>query len=216
MAVLDLDFGKKVYDWLGAHQRIYRAIRWIACLGREKELQGRAIAAIGLKTGDTVLDLACGTGVNLPHLIQKIGQAGQVFAVDYSDGMLNFARATASSNEWMNIEFQQSDAACLELPALSLDGAICTFALSAMPGELAALRNVAAALKPGAHFVVLDAKPFTGITRAFNPLVGPFFKYTTNWDYEKDVIRSIEKTFGEIVVEEFNCGSNFIAIATKR
>jgi ubiquinone/menaquinone biosynthesis C-methylase UbiE len=214
--VLDLSFGKRAYDWLGAHPRIYRAIRWNVCFGREKQLQKRAIAAIGLNGGDTILDLACGAGVNLPHIIRQIGKTGKVVAVDYSEGMLNVARAAADSNGWTNVELLQSDAACLDLPARSLDGAICTFGLSAMPGEGAALRRIAAALKPGARFVALDAKTFNGAARIFNPLIGPFFKYTTNWDYKKDVIRSMEEVFGEIAVEEFHCGCNFIAVAAKR
>jgi ubiquinone/menaquinone biosynthesis C-methylase UbiE len=125
-------------------------------------------------------------------------------------------RRTAERIVWPNVVFRQADAAHLELPARSLDGAICTFGLSAMPGEHAALRRMAAALRPGARFVALDAKTFTGLARIFNPLIGPFFKYTTNWDYKKDVIGSMEEVFGEIAVEEFHCGCNFIAVAAKR
>jgi ubiquinone/menaquinone biosynthesis C-methylase UbiE len=213
--VLDLSFGKRAYDWLGAHPRVYRAIRWNVCFGRQKKLQTRAVAALGLKAGYTVLDLACGAGVNLGHLIGEMGKTGRVVAVDYSEGMLNVARAAAELNDWPNVVFRQADAARLELPARSLDGAICTFGLSAMPGEAAALRRMAAALKPGARFVALDAKTFTGAACIFNPLIGPFFQYTTNWDYKKDVIGSIQKVFGEITVEEFHCGCNFIALATK-
>jgi hypothetical protein len=71
--VLDLSHGKKVYDWLGVHKVVYRGVRWSVCLGREKRLQARAIAGIGLKQNDTVLDLACGAGVNLPYLFDKVG-----------------------------------------------------------------------------------------------------------------------------------------------
>lgn len=214
--VLDLSFGKRVYDWLGAHERVYRAIRWNVCFGREAHLQGLAIAALELKIGDTVLDLACGTGVNLPHLLSAVGPAGKITAVDYSEGMLDAARSRAQSNGWSNIEFRQEDAARLQLPADSLDAAICTFGLSAMPGELAALQMLATALKPGARFVVLDAKAFTGMARVFNPIAGPLFKYTTNWDYKKDVIACIRKVFAHTEIQEFNCGSNFVAIARKR
>ena len=136
--------------------------------------------------------------------------------MDYSAGMLATARAVAKTNGWDNIEFRQEDAARLNLPSACLDGALCTFGLSAMPGEAAALRRVAVALKPGAKFVVLDAKTFTGLARAFNPIAGPIFKYTTNWDYEKDVLRSIGEIFGELAVEEYNSGCNFIAVGIKR
>jgi len=32
--VLDLSHGKRLYDWLGAHKRVYRGIRWSVCFGR--------------------------------------------------------------------------------------------------------------------------------------------------------------------------------------
>jgi ubiquinone/menaquinone biosynthesis C-methylase UbiE len=214
--VLDLSHGKRVYDWLGVHRRVYRGIRWSVCFGRERHLQERAVAAIALKQGDSVLDLACGAGANLSHLFEAVGSSGKIVAVDYSDGMLATARAVAKAKGWSNIEFRQEDAARLDLPSASFDGALCTFGLSAMPGEDAALRRLTVALKPGAKLVALDAKTFTGLARAFNPIAGPIFKYTTNWDYEKDVLRSIREVFGEATVDQYNCGCNFIAVATKQ
>ncbi len=70
-------------------------------------------------------------------------------------------------------------------------------------------------MKPGANFVALDAKAFTGVARVFNPIAGPIFKYTTNWDYRKDVLRNIREVFGEVSVVEYNSGCNFIACREK-
>jgi ubiquinone/menaquinone biosynthesis C-methylase UbiE len=213
---LDLAFGKRVYDWFGQHPRVYATIRWIACLGRERNLQELAIVAIGLRTGDIVLDLACGAGVNLAGLEARVGGAGKIIALDYSPGMLDTARARSREQGWTNIEFRLGDAACLELPVECLDGAICTFGLSAMPGELAALRRVAEALKPGTCLVVLDAKTFTGWARILNPVAGPLFQYSTNWNYKKDVVGCIRATFDEVQVAEYNSGCNFIAVARRK
>ena len=107
------------------------------CFGKERRLPRHAIAAIGPKRGDVVLDLACGTGVNLPHFVAVVGPSSRVVAVDYSEGMLNAAQRKAEANAWSNIEFRQTDGACLELPEASLEGAICTFGLSAMSDESA-------------------------------------------------------------------------------
>ena len=211
--VLDLAFGKRAYDWLGTHPRVYGIIRWTVAFGREDHLQRRALESLGLKEGDTVLDLACGSGVNLPALVRAVGASGRIIATDYSDGMLNTARATARRMGWNNVEFIQADAATLELAPQSLDGALCTFALSAMPGERAALQRVAQALKPAARFVALDAKTFTGPARVLNPVTGPLFKYTTNWNYQKDVVGVIHEVFPEVEVAEYHQGANFIAVA---
>ena len=70
-------------------------------------------------------------------------------------------------------------------------------------------------MKPGVRFVALDAKMFTGFTRVFNPLTRPFFKYTTNWVYKKDVIRSVRAVFGKVSFIEYSCRATFIAVAKK-
>ena len=93
--ILDRQFGKRVYDWLGRHPRVYQAIRWSVCFGRERFLQKTAMNALGAKPGDTVLDLACGAGSNLRYPHAMVGLDGRIIAVDYSTGMLDRAKAQA-------------------------------------------------------------------------------------------------------------------------
>jgi len=211
--VLSLEFGRKIYRYWGRHPRFYRFIRWVSCLGREQMLQKRILGALDVQPGDTVLDLGCGSGVNLACLYRALGPTGRIIALDYSEDMLAAARTLATRRGWRNIRFIQADATRMEFPANSLDGAVCTFALSAMPGEDAAIRAVAMALKPRRRFVVLDAKPFTGAARALNPFIYPVFKYITNWNYRKNVIGALHHHFPGTIVSEFNCGCNFIATA---
>jgi len=214
-SILSLEFGKKVYDYFGQHSEFYRVIRWISCLGREKTLQKLTIRALELQEGDTVLDLGCGNGVNLAILHKAIGATGKIFALDYSEGMLEFAKSHAQKHGWKNIEFIQADAAEIEFPGNSLDGVVCAFALSAMPREDAVIRRVADALKPGRKFVVFDAKLFTGFGKVLNLIACPVFKYITNWNYQKDVIGILRQLFTNTVVTEFNSGCNYIAVAVK-
>jgi ubiquinone/menaquinone biosynthesis C-methylase UbiE len=213
--VLDLAFGRGLYDWFGAHERVYGMVRWISCVGREKHLRRLAIAALAAQPGNTILDLASGAGFNLPYIRECVGPAGKILALDYSQGMLATARKKAEQYGWTNIEFLQADATQIELEPESLDGAICTFGLSAIPGELAALQRVAKALKPGANFVAFDAKPFSGWGRVINPFHQPLFKYMTNWDYSKDTIASLRSVFPQLEVNEFNSGCNFLAVGRK-
>lgn len=122
--VLDLDFGKRVYDWLGQHERFYKGIRWLVCFSRERKLERMAIESLGVGRGGRILDLACGAGVNLPFLVELVGDTGHVLAVDYSDGMLASAAAKVSNHAWRNVELKQGDAAQLQLEPRSLDGAL--------------------------------------------------------------------------------------------
>jgi len=210
-----LGFGARIYNWYGKHALVYAAGSWLVFLGKEQKLRQRAVEAMGIKKGDTVLDLACGNGKNFALLENAVGAEGQIIAFDYSVGMLDAARSRTNAHNWHNIEFAQGDAAKLNLPANRLDGALCTLGLSAMPDHESAILRVATALKDGARFAVLDAKKFDGFWRIFNPLLRFLFVYTTNWDYRKNIPLTLNKVFGNARIDSFNSGSIFIAVSQK-
>ena len=97
----------------------------------------------------------------------------------------------------------------------ALDAVLCTLGLSAMPRHREAIASVRRALRPGARFAVLDAKPFDRLARPLNPMIKPLFRYTTNWDYERDLAADMREAFGNVGVREFNGGSLFLAVATR-
>ena len=59
---------------------------------RINTVRERAIAALGLRPGDVVLDAGCGTGWCFPHLARAIGSRGELLAFDPSPEMLHLAR----------------------------------------------------------------------------------------------------------------------------
>lgn len=213
--VLDLEYGSKIYDWWSRHPTQTKLWQWITYLGKLQNLRKQAIHSVGLNQGDTVLDLACGDGVNFQLMERIIGLEGNIIAFEYSKEMLGFAKKRADLKTWRNIQFIQGDAAYMELPNNSLDGAFCSLALSVIPDHKTTIKNVFKALKNEKHFVVLDAKLFEGFARLLNPIARPIFKFTTNWNYNKDIIGSLKAVFGKVRVQKFNSGSLFIAVATK-
>ena len=48
----------------------------------------RAVQALGLRAGDSVIDIACGTGLNFPLIEEVIGPGGRIVGVDLTDAML--------------------------------------------------------------------------------------------------------------------------------
>jgi len=56
-------------------------------------LRFEAVAALGLRPGDTVLDVACGTGFCFPPILERIGAQGRLIAFDSSPELLAQARA---------------------------------------------------------------------------------------------------------------------------
>jgi ubiquinone/menaquinone biosynthesis C-methylase UbiE len=117
----------------------------------------RAVQALGLRSGDTVVDIACGTGLNFSLIEQAIGPDGRIVGVDLTDAMLAQAQQRIERNGWRNVSLVQADAAEFAFPA-QVDAILSTYALSHLPqcGDLIA--RGAAALSLGGRWVVLDLK----------------------------------------------------------
>jgi demethylmenaquinone methyltransferase/2-methoxy-6-polyprenyl-1,4-benzoquinol methylase len=117
----------------------------------------RAVQALGLRAGDTVVDVACGTGLNFGLIEEVIGPAGEIVGVDLTDAMLARAQGRIGANGWSNISLEQADAADYEFPA-RVDAILSTYALSQVPECAAVIAHGAEALSAGGRWVVLDLK----------------------------------------------------------
>jgi ubiquinone/menaquinone biosynthesis C-methylase UbiE len=117
----------------------------------------RAVQALGLRAGDTVVDMACGTGLNFSLLEKAIGPAGRIVGVDLTDAMLARAQDRIGANGWSNVSLVQADAAGFDFPA-GVDAILSTYALSQVPECAAVIAHGAAALSAGGRWVVLDLK----------------------------------------------------------
>src|SRR6266700_5313813 len=89
----------------------------------------RAVQALGLRTGDTVIDMACGTGLNFPLIEEVIGPDGRIVGVDLTDAMLARAQDRIEKNGWSNISLVQADAADFDFPT-DVDAILSTYALT--------------------------------------------------------------------------------------
>jgi demethylmenaquinone methyltransferase/2-methoxy-6-polyprenyl-1,4-benzoquinol methylase len=120
-------------------------------------LRAQAVARMGLRRGDSVLDLGCGTGTNLSRLRQAVGPSGHVFGIDISPGMLRRAKALRSANHWRNVELSECDAADYTA-SRPLDGVLMSLSYNTMPNHRAVLRRAWQQLRPGGRIVIMDAK----------------------------------------------------------
>jgi ubiquinone/menaquinone biosynthesis C-methylase UbiE len=117
----------------------------------------RAVQALGLRPGDSVVDIACGTGLNFPLIEEAIGPAGRIVGVDLTDAMLAQAQARIETNGWSNVSLVQADAADFDFPT-QVDAILSTYALSQVPECAEVIAHGAAALSAGGRWVVLDLK----------------------------------------------------------
>jgi demethylmenaquinone methyltransferase/2-methoxy-6-polyprenyl-1,4-benzoquinol methylase len=117
----------------------------------------RTVQALELRPGDTVVDVACGTGLNFSLLQQAIGLDGRIVGVDLTDAMLAQAQQRIEANGWSNVSLVQADAAAFDFPT-GVDAILSTYALTQVPGCAAVIAHGAAALSPGGRWAVLDLK----------------------------------------------------------
>ena len=132
------------YDLVSAEWPVYRR-------GRRA-----AFDLLALRPGERVLDVGCGTGLDLP----LVRAAGATFVgVDASPQMLGAARRRARG--WPGATFLVADAASPEVSELpgGVDVVVATYALSIMSAWPAAVDRAVALARPGARIAVVDMQP---------------------------------------------------------
>ncbi len=148
--VLGPDAVRDLYDRLAP---VYDAVAGVYALVGAGRFHRRAVAALGLRPGDTAVDLACGTGANLPHLVCAVGPAGHVVGVDLSPGMLARAQRRIDANGWTTVTLVQADVRSVAFPE-PLHGVVSTFGLEMVPEVDAVIARAVAALAPGGRVAV--------------------------------------------------------------
>ncbi|MEV6873097.1 class I SAM-dependent methyltransferase [Amycolatopsis sp. NPDC051128] len=98
-----------------------------------------------------VLEVAVGTGRNLPHY----PAGARLTGIDFSPAMLDIARRRASGLG-REIELREADAQALPFPDASFDTVVCTLGLCGFPDERAAIAEMHRVLRPGGKLVLLD------------------------------------------------------------
>ncbi len=134
----------------------------------------KAVQALNLQRGDTVVEIGCGTGLNFPLLQQAVGPEGKIIGTDITDAMLAQAQERVEENGWSNVELVQTDAALFDFPT-GVDGIISTFALTLVPEFDKVIQNGSEALAAGGRWVILDLKlPSSWLAR-----LAPFLVFLT-------------------------------------
>jgi ubiquinone/menaquinone biosynthesis C-methylase UbiE len=176
----------------------------------------RTVAALELRPGSHVVDLACGTGANFPWLEKTVGEEGRIIGVDLTPAMLAKARERISIMGWKNIELVQTDAAQFSFPS-RVDGVLCTYALTLMPEYPKVVRNAAAALQEGGRFAILDLKYASNSFRFLNGIAVPLTKPFGGTEelFRRRPWEEMRKWLSDVQLTELYLGFLYIAVGTK-
>ncbi len=118
-----------------------------------------------------VLEIAVGTGLNLPHYREGVRLKG----IELSPAMLELARARAHELG-RDVDLRVGDAQSLDFPDESFDTVVCTLSLCTIPDDRAAVAEVRRVLRPGGGFLLLEhvRSPVLPV-RAGQRLLDPLF-----------------------------------------
>lgn len=178
-----------------------------------------AVDSLGLKPGDTVVDLACGTGVNFPLIREKIGPEGRIIGVDLTQAMLDQAAARVKDRDWENVELVCSRGEDFEFPT-GVDAVFTSYALTLMPEFDEIVRKAARALAPGGRFVNLDMKLAESWVSIFAPLLTSLiirpYAGTLEMARRRQPWKSVEKYMDRVSMREFYFGFVYIVVGESR
>jgi ubiquinone/menaquinone biosynthesis C-methylase UbiE len=106
------------------------------------------------RTGERVLDLACGTGIVARRVAAAVGSSGHVLGIDINPGMLEEARHRAQA-AGVSVEWQQGDAVTAAVPEGAFDLVVCQQGLQFFGERLAGARLMHRSLRTGGRAVVV-------------------------------------------------------------
>ena len=124
-----------------------------------------------LKSGDRVLVFCCGTGLDFPHILRKIGKDGEIVGVDFSSEMLNKAKEKIRKKKWENIELIEADITKFKDKLdKKFDVGVCTLGMSIIPEYKSAYYNLFSYVKKQGEIIIGDMQLASGWLARLNPL----------------------------------------------
>jgi ubiquinone/menaquinone biosynthesis C-methylase UbiE len=119
-----------------------------------KPAQDKLLEASGIRPGEKIIDVACGTGLISFRAAEATGRQGFVIGTDISDKMIELSNDAAQKHNFSHVKFERMDAEELNFGDEEFDIALCALGLMYVPDPVNALKEMHRVLKKGGRCAV--------------------------------------------------------------
>ncbi len=127
----------------------------------------RIVAALGLRQGDRVADIGCGTGPFESILSKAVGPLGWVYALDIAPKFVAHVKKRVEKEGLKNVEVRQSQQNDVGLPTASIDLAFICDVYHHFEDPPVILASIRRALKPHGRLAIVEFDRIEGKSSPF-------------------------------------------------